>query len=202
VVGLVQGGFVVTWGSSGQDGSGYGVYGQRFNAMGTPRGSEFRVNTFTTGDQNFPSIAALTGGGFVITWASNGQDGSGFGVYGQHYNPKGVPVGAEFPVNTYTANDQSHPSVAGLSNGGFVVTWDSFGQETGKMSVEDGVYSQLFSATGARVGIEFHVNSNTEFDQSHPSVATLIGGDFFITFNNENPGGHSKYNIVGRRYAP
>ena len=39
----------------GQDGSGHGIYGQRYAADGTPVGSEFRVNTFTTDDQVFPS---------------------------------------------------------------------------------------------------------------------------------------------------
>ena len=45
-----SGDFVVVWQSYGQDGkSHYSVFGQRFNAAGTPASGEFQVNTYTTG---------------------------------------------------------------------------------------------------------------------------------------------------------
>ena len=43
-----SGNFVVVWQSSGPDGSSDGVFGQRFNNTGTPQGTEFQVNTYTT----------------------------------------------------------------------------------------------------------------------------------------------------------
>ena len=39
-----------------------------FNVNGAPAGDEFLVNTITNGDQRDPAIAALTDGGFVVTW--------------------------------------------------------------------------------------------------------------------------------------
>lgn len=47
--------FVVVWNSASQDGSGYGIFGQRYDASGAPLGPEFRVNTYTTSTQNTPS---------------------------------------------------------------------------------------------------------------------------------------------------
>ena len=47
------GDFVVAWQSYGQDGSGYGIYAQRYNAAGVAQGSEFQVNTYTTGNQAY-----------------------------------------------------------------------------------------------------------------------------------------------------
>src|SRR4051812_36514349 len=48
VLGLPDGGFVVAWESSGgQDGSRYGIFFQRFNAAGSPVGTETQVNTYT-----------------------------------------------------------------------------------------------------------------------------------------------------------
>ena len=44
-----------------------GVYGQRYNADGTPSGSEFRVNTYTSGHQYDPSVTALKDGGFMVS---------------------------------------------------------------------------------------------------------------------------------------
>ena len=76
--------FVVTWHSYGQDGDSNGIYAQRYNADGTKYGNEFRVNTNTTNFQGYPSIAAHNGK-FVVTWGSNGQDGSNYGIYAQRY---------------------------------------------------------------------------------------------------------------------
>src|SRR5262245_36609456 len=43
-----SGNFVVVWNSNGQDGSGYGILGQRYDSVGSALGTEFRVNSFTT----------------------------------------------------------------------------------------------------------------------------------------------------------
>ena len=51
VAGDSLGGFVVTWDSNEQDGENLGVYGQRYSNGGAPLGPEFRVNSYTTGDQ-------------------------------------------------------------------------------------------------------------------------------------------------------
>lgn len=59
----------------------------------TVTGGEFRVNTFTANEQSQPTVTALTDGGFVVAWRSDGQDGSGSGVYAQRYDASGAPVG-------------------------------------------------------------------------------------------------------------
>lgn len=64
-----------SWSSLNQDGSGWGMYAQRFNANGTYAGSEFRVNPTTSSDQHYSRVAIGSSGNFVITWQSN-QTGS------------------------------------------------------------------------------------------------------------------------------
>ena len=71
----------------GQDGNGYGIYGQRYNAVGVTVGAEFQVNTYTTSSQSRSSVASLTGGRFVVTWDSYDQDGNKWGVYGRTSGP-------------------------------------------------------------------------------------------------------------------
>jgi hypothetical protein len=88
---MQDGGFVATWASFGQDGSGYGVYAQRFDASGAAVGSEFRVNTFTGYTyQYYPSVDTDGRGNFVVVWRSGeffdgpvGQDGDASGMFGQ-----------------------------------------------------------------------------------------------------------------------
>ncbi len=67
-----DGDFVIAWSSLGQDGSGYGIYAQRYATNGTPQGAEFRVNTFTTNSQVNASVAMDADGDFVIAWNSSG----------------------------------------------------------------------------------------------------------------------------------
>src|SRR5262249_2854642 len=81
-----SGDFVVAWASNNQDGSGYGVYAQRFNAIGVKQGSEFALNNFTTGNQSDVSIAMDSNGGIIAAWDSSGQEGNGYGIYAKQYS--------------------------------------------------------------------------------------------------------------------
>jgi hypothetical protein len=82
-----SGNFVVVWRSNDQDGSGPGIFGQRYIPGGVPVGPEFRVNTYTTSYQGDPAVAADSSGRFVVVWTSYLQDGGDLGVYGQRYSP-------------------------------------------------------------------------------------------------------------------
>ena len=164
-------------------------------AQCSPVGTEFQVNTYTNDFQWSPSVAVLSGGGFVVTWESAGQDGSGWGVYGQIFDIAGNKVGSEFKVNTYTTNDQQYTSVAGLSGGGFVVTWTSDGQDGSFY----GVYGQVFDSSGKKVGSEFRVNTYTMNNQRFPSVAGLTKGRFVVIWGSEGQDG-SGYGVYGQRY--
>ena len=145
---LVDGGFIVTWQSNNQDSSGWGIYAQRYSANGGAIGSEFRVNTSVNSDQVAPSVTGLADGGFLVAWQSNGQDGSGDGIYAQRYASSGDLMGSEFKVNTYTALGQVSPSVTSLSDGGFLVAWQSDGQDGSGW----GVYAQRYAADGSKIG--------------------------------------------------
>ena len=65
-----DGGYVVAW-ESYDFGTDLNIYAQRYNASGTPLGSESRVNnSISTGHQVSPAVAALTDGGYVVIWSS------------------------------------------------------------------------------------------------------------------------------------
>ena len=85
VASTANGNIVAVWQSYLQDGSSYGVFGRRFNASGVPQASEFQANTYAAGNQLFPAVGSDANGNFVVVWESAGQDGSGFGIFGQRY---------------------------------------------------------------------------------------------------------------------
>jgi len=152
---LTNGGFVVTWTSNGQDGDGYGIYAQMYNANGTTQGSEFQVNTFTTNSQYDPSITALNNGGFVVTW----QDG---GIYAQMYDANGDTQGSEFQL----ISQVNEVSITALNNGGFVVTWE----ETEASGYFSDIFAQMYNADGTTQGNELQVNTVTYAYQFDPSI--------------------------------
>ena len=79
-----QGQFIIVWQSKYQDGSNYGVFGQKYSKSGVPIGDEFQLNTYTSGKQWYPDIAMSQNGKFVTVWESEGgQDGSGYGIFGE-----------------------------------------------------------------------------------------------------------------------
>ena len=190
------GNFVIAWTSNGQDGSGCGVYAQRYSAAGVPQGSEFRANTYPTGDQRYAAVAMDSAGDFVIAWQSSDQDGSGAGVYAQRYSAAGAPQGLEFRVNTSTTGDQEFPAIAMDSAGSFVIAWDSRSLD----GTTDRVYAQRYSAAGAPQGGEFLVNTCTTGFQSHPAIAMDSAGDFVITWQSNGQDGHAE-GIYAQRYS-
>ena len=112
-------------------------------------GTEFQINTYTNGDQKSPMVSGFADGGFIVTWTSDGQDGSGLGVYGQRFDGAGSALGSEFPINNYTNGQQENPAVASLGDGRVVVTWNSSGQDGGQY----GVYGQILSTSKARLDV-------------------------------------------------
>ena len=75
------------------------------------------------------------------------QDGSGGGVFGQHFTSTGGAVGPEFQVNTYTTGAQQNPSVTADPSGDFIVVWDS-AATSGQDGDGSGVFGQRLRTSG------------------------------------------------------
>jgi len=189
------GNFVVIW-TSTHDGEGYGIFGQRFDSSGALSGPEFQVNSYTTGDQIWSSVAAASSGDFVVVWQSEGQDGSLGGIYGQRYAASGVPLGPEFRVNTFTTSRQTVPTVASNGAGEFVVAWNSYPQDGSGY----GAFAQRFGSSGAPLGSEFRVNTYTTSLQAARSAAVDPLGNFIIMWNSFTQDG-SNHGVYGQRYS-
>ena len=191
IAGLANGGFVVTWADNSfllGDDDGTSIKAQMFGADGRKVGGEFLVNTQTASFQGQPKITTLASGGFVIAWADiSGTlgDSSKDSVKAQVFGADGARVGSEFLVNTQTANEQNAPSITGLADGRFVVTWQDYSGTLGD-SDQRSIKAQLFTAGGAKLGREFLVNTQTERDQDTPDITGLANGGFVVTWESYN----------------
>jgi len=193
VVGLQDGGFLVTWTSDEQDGA--GVYAQRFGADGKAVGDEFQVNTATDDDQYAESALALADGGFLLTWSSVDHDAHTGNIFGQRYDRDGVALGGAFQISDAAEDFQTQSSMTALADGGFVVTWSSFD----KLALETEVRGQRFDANGKAIGAAFEVN-DVQADSHYASTVTALGdGGFLVTWTATGEGGDAS-DIYGRRF--
>ncbi|WP_280377091.1 calcium-binding protein [Pseudomonas sp. BN515] len=176
VVALLNGGYVVSW-ITEVAGSDAEIFMQRYDAAGVKLGVETRVNSTTLNWQYNPEITALTDGGFVVVWASDGQDGSIGTSCLQRYDANGVKVGAEVVVNTTTAGPQDYPTISGLADGGYLVVWEGTGSGDSY-----GIFAQRFNASGAKVGVETRINTDVLDSQDEPAIAPLANGGYVVTW--------------------
>ncbi|PYG25458.1 VCBS repeat-containing protein, partial [Pelagimonas varians] len=86
ITALDDGGFLVTWSSTGNGEDGYGIYAQRLDAFGQPVGEEYRVNDVTAGVQfswngaGGENTATLNDGSVVTVWDNNTGTSSGYDI--------------------------------------------------------------------------------------------------------------------------
>ena len=90
-------------------------------------------------------------------------------------------AGAELQVNSFTENSQDRAAIAGLTDGGYVVTWMSYQDPDGSQ----GIYAQRYDASGSTAGTEFRVNSATIDGQEFPAITGLADGGFVVTWNSK-----------------
>lgn len=159
-------------------------------------GPEFPVNTTTIGFQVGVRIAADAAGNYVAVWVSSGQDGSANGVYAQRYAADGSARGGEFPVNTYTIDNQLTPAIAVDAAGNFVIAWTSYDQD----GSDFGIYAQRYAADGTILGGEFPVNNYTTNRQFYPSLAADAAGNFVIAWQSFGQDGSGE-GVYAQRYA-
>jgi hypothetical protein len=157
--------------------------------------SEFAAATTTALNQENPATAALDDGRYLIAWQSDEQDGSGAGVFARMFEEDGQAYGGEFQINTATYGAQKKPAAAALPGGGFIVVWESSGQD----GFLEGIFAQRFSAGGLPLDGEFQVNAMADFAQTNPNVATFGDGSFIISWQTPKMDGSDEA-AVARRY--
>jgi len=184
-----DGDFVVAWtsaGSSGTDHSGYSIQVQRYASNGSAHGSQFQVNTYTTGTQQNPSVAMDEVGDFLVVWQSEaeGSLADRWGIRARGFASDGTPLDSqEFQVNSYTTNFQDYPSAASDFAGHFVVVWQSDGSDGTDTSYKS-IQGQRYASDGSSLGGQFQVNSYTTDFQYRPAVARSgLGGQFVVTWH-------------------
>jgi hypothetical protein len=176
-----DGSFVVVWTSRGQNGGNSSdIFGQRFNADGTPAGPEFQVNVTTDGHQRSSDIAVDAQGNFAVVWQGTGVGGRN-GIFVRRFDSEGNALGAS-------------PSAAGADYAGEVV--EGIVEET-----VEGVLGGILGDRAPRlprnpvpepvsgasdiattIQGEFRVNDTATAPRHDPAIAMDSRGNFVVTW--------------------
>ncbi len=156
------------------------------------------VTTTTVNSQRLGTSDAMQDGGYVTTWYSMDQDGNGhWDIYAQMYSSTGQKIGTEFRVNTDDDHHQYWADVAGLTGGGFVISWLDFAE--GGVPGEYGVHFQVYDAVGNTVGGEVNANTTTLGQQFPSDIVGTDDGGFVLTWRSENVDGDG-YAVITRKF--
>ena len=206
VAGLSDGGFVVTWqDSNGNEGSGWGwgVFGQRFGADGSPVGGQITINTTTSGTQYHSTLASYTDG-YAVVWSSEGyMSGSdSYDIYLTRFDNAGNVVGTpEQRVSTAVGSSAAQPGyqeARGSPPTATATCWWS-GRTTTATTAAAGRLRSRVSRRHRQLrrhlpGQQLHPST-----QISPDVAALSDGGY-VVWRDDNGRDGSGYATYAQRY--
>ena len=189
IVALPDGGFIVTWSadsrfentdiftgnnpiiSDAQDGDGYGVIAQRFDAYGNEVGGRLIVNQTTNHDQIDSDITMINNNTAIMTWQSQNALNGDFDIHAQVLNltANGLALVSNSDIVVASGNaDQTNPEITALKDGSAVITYGS----------DTAIMMKTISSTGV-VGGEIVISVS-----GSNAVITSLSSGFVIAYEN------------------
>jgi len=172
--------FVVSWDGDPNLAGMDDIHARLYDANGTHLGEQFLVNTTLVGAQQCPQAAINDDGEFVIVWDCriDPNSESERDVFGRRFNSLGEPLGDEFQINTFVADDQRNPAVAMGPDGRFVAVWQSYGQDTSRYGIFARPYPVIgsadFNADGLVDFSDYNILAGEWLKSDNPLTADLI----------------------------
>lgn len=176
--------FYVAW----SDTSSASIRGQVFRVDGARSGDELDISGPALADgtmrRELPAVAGWSQG-VVVAWHESALNPPGVRprVQLRMLRPDGAPIGSTVQVSTTDTDPAFPPSVTGMIDGGFLVTWADADQN-------QRIRAQRFDPDGQKVGAEFTVNATPGFHQA-PIVTRLVDGNTVFAWRSDPspPGG-------------
>jgi formylglycine-generating enzyme required for sulfatase activity len=162
--------------------------------------TEFRVNPDegTEHDQQVPSVAARSDGGFVVGWRRWYllQGTTTVDAFGAVFDATGKIL-HHFQVNDDNSGCHNMPSVASFSDKKFVVACDGRPYPGAKHS---DIFAQVFDQAANKQGDLIPVNTVTAHSQARSMVIVLSATKFVVLWQSANYGFNQDYDVRYRRF--
>lgn len=180
-------GFLVAWsGKPGgvrvaeSKGNGWDIFARAFDIEGRAKQSDFKVNSYTFGDQFAPKAGYANGLEFVL-WTSLAQDGDREGVIGRVLSGNGDIGSREFRVNSTTVASQVYPTVVGNGGQEFLCIWSGFVGGAASFDLFAQRYSvSVAPALGAPAAPAVSALSQSRLSAAWPELAGYTGVQYLL----------------------
>ena len=196
---LYGGGFAVTWQGGTSDGQSEDIFVQTFDADKALAGGPIRLQGDSGNQYDLdPQIVALAGGGFIVSWTGQTDDGQERDIFFQRFDETGTLIGAMAQLQGAAGvlRDEN-VQISALEDGGFVVFWHA---ATASWRGYD-IFMQRFDAVGTAVGgmVSLQGAPGYNLDDFRPQVAGLDDGGFVVTWYGNTSDGNN-YDIFIQRF--
>lgn len=177
LIATADGGFRAAW-AAGDVGT-ETLWTQGFDTNGLGNGTAQTVAPGSGTRQTDPSLF-LTDGGFGVAWANAVSDRD---ILLRLFDTGGTAIGPATMANSTLFGSQATPVVTRLSDGGFVMAWQSFHTDLAQ------VRYRLFGADGIPLGPDTAVASSVN-GQRAPDIIALAAGGFALVWDESVGGDH------------
>jgi len=196
---LPDGRFVVGWTDAST--SNELLRGQIYNADGSKSGPEISLAPLQqASNQELKALFTLADGSFVTVWSLYDSTFTDSDVFARRYSADGLPIGAEFSVNSQKAGQQSAYDGTALAGGGFLISWIDYSGDpdsTAFTASRTAARAQLFDPAGAKLGGEIFLNTATPGAQFLPVAGALADGGWISVWADNGAADA----IVAQRFA-
>ncbi len=194
---LANGGFAVTYRleGSGVANTNYSdVFLKTYDGSNNVVLTETVVNTTNFNQHQMrPDVATGSDGKIMVIWSDTDAGASpGPGIFGRSYDPSTTNWTTDFVIDATGSGD--YASVASLSNGNYVVTWQQVN------GADTDIYAKIVNSSGTVVQGAVFVNTTTTGIQQYSEVAVLHDGNFVVVWEGagDDAGDPTKYGIYGQ----
>ncbi len=136
-----------------------------------------------TGDgQTDPVVVGLANGNILVAYTDTSDsvgNAAGSDIIGRIFDPNGVPLGPSYRLNVLsTFKEESNPEIAALSDGGFVMVYETNDDDSSKISYE------RYDALGGPIhGRTIALGSEADgVEVGYPRVAVFDDDSAVVTF--------------------
>lgn len=187
-----DGSFVVVW----QDGHWYyDIMAKGFNADGSIRFTDMRVNAATRGQQKSADVSVDEQGEFTVVWQDDTDKNRSYDIMAKSFDANGKERLQDFIVNSSSAGQQKSPRITTLLDGGFVVVWE----DNRSLLTASEVVVKGFDYLGNEKIAEFTVNSVSRGQQKEPAINSNSEGHFIVAWSDiQGLGGQGE--IIARSF--
>ena len=143
-------------------------------------GSEFDMAVNTANFQSQSTLTRLPDGRVVVAWVDAGSNAGD--IKYRLFSADGQPLSSELTANAGVAGSQGTPAITALTNGGFVIAWESFNADA-----SGDVLFRRFNGAGNPLDVtDVPASANSSGYQQDPTLVGLSDGTFVVGWNEGN----------------